>query len=296
MAFPDPQQFRLAVTGRTESGDAGGMSAWGQAISDAGWLTPPEVVHHAKRTVCAADTSIYCGADTGFGAPINMQRTVADFIKAGIAGIHIKDQCAPKKSGGVAGRPSVTTTTTTSSANTADDAARELMWPLTAARRIPVRQMTRQVRAQYLAASRPSAIESVQPQDQVVTGIVQHGDARGRLLGFPTANLTMETSAHLDGVWSAVVVTEDDGRHWPAAVSVGRRTTFYGRHGQRLLEAHLLDVEIDLYDRQISVHLVTRLRPQRRFRDVEDLVEQLATDVEDVRKWATSTSPEAGAR
>lgn len=159
-----------------------------------------------------------------------------------------------------------------------------------------MRQMTRQSRAQYLAASRPFAIESVQSRDQVVTGVVQHGDARGRLLGFPTANLAMETSAHLDGVWSGVVVTEDDGRHWPAAVSVGRRTTFYGRHGQRLLEAHLLDVEIDLYDRQISVHLVTRLRHQRRFRDVEDLVEQLAKDVEDVRKWATSTSPEAGAR
>lgn len=136
----------------------------------------------------------------------------------------------------------------------------------------------------------------VEPQHQVVTGVVQRGDARGRLLGFPTANLTMTTSAHLDGVWSAVVVTEDDGRHWPAAVSIGRRTTFYGRHGQLLLEAHLLDVEIELYDREISVHLVGRLRPQRRFQDVEDLVGQLARDIEDVRNWATSVPLEAGAQ
>ncbi|WP_208764604.1 riboflavin kinase [Streptomyces brevispora] len=159
-----------------------------------------------------------------------------------------------------------------------------------------MRQITRQSSTRRLTASRPFAIESVQSQDQVVTGVVQHGDARGRLLGFPTANLTMAMSARLDGVWSAVVVTEDDGRHWPAAVSIGRRTTFYGRHGQRLLEAHLLDVEIELYDREISVHLVNRLRSQRRFRDVEDLVGQLARDVEDVRNWATSISLEAGTR
>ncbi|MGP4052866.1 riboflavin kinase [Streptomyces sp. 2A115] len=136
----------------------------------------------------------------------------------------------------------------------------------------------------------------VKPQHQVVTGVVQRSDARGRLLGFPTANLPMTTSARLDGVWSAVVVTEDDARHWPAAVSIGRRTTFYGRHGQLLLEAHLLDVEIELYDREISVHLVSRLRPQRRFRDVEDLVGQLARDTEDVRNWAASIALEAGAQ
>ncbi|MET9014916.1 riboflavin kinase [Streptomyces olivaceoviridis] len=159
-----------------------------------------------------------------------------------------------------------------------------------------MRQITRRGAANRWAASRPFAIESVQPQDQVVTGVVQHGDARGRLLGFPTANLTMAASARLDGVWSAVVVTKDDGRHWPAAVSIGRRTTFYGHHGQRLLEAHLLDVEIELYDREISVHLVNRLRHQRRFRDVEDLVEQLARDVEEVRNWATSIALEAGMR
>ncbi|MGJ3560431.1 riboflavin kinase [Streptomyces sp. INA 01156] len=170
------------------------------------------------------------------------------------------------------------------------------MWPLTAPRRIPLLQTTRQSPAGRLTASRPFAVESLQSHDQVVTGVVQHGDARGRLLGFPTANLTTATSARLDGVWSAVVVTEDDGRHWPAAVSIGRRTTFYGRHGQRLLEAHLLDVEIELYDREISVYLMNRIRSQRRFRDVEDLVGQLARDIEDVRNWATSISLEAGAR
>ncbi|MFB7558485.1 isocitrate lyase/PEP mutase family protein [Streptomyces brevispora] len=82
---------------------SGGMSAWWQGISDVGWLTMTEVVDHAKRTARAADIPIYCDADTGFGAPINVQRTVAEFIDAGVGGIHIEDQREPKKSGGVAG-------------------------------------------------------------------------------------------------------------------------------------------------------------------------------------------------
>lgn len=82
---------------------SGGMSAWWQGVSDTGWLTLTEVVEHAKRTARAVDIPIYCDADTGFGAPINVQRTVMEFIDAGVGGIHIEDQREPKKSGGVAG-------------------------------------------------------------------------------------------------------------------------------------------------------------------------------------------------
>jgi len=82
---------------------SGGMSAWWQGVSDTGWLTLTEVVEHARRTARAVDIPIYCDADTGFGAPINVQRTVAEFIDAGVGGIHIEDQREPKKSGGVAG-------------------------------------------------------------------------------------------------------------------------------------------------------------------------------------------------
>lgn len=82
---------------------SGGMSAWWQGVSDTGWLTLTEVVEHARRTARAVDIPIYCDADTGFGAPINVQRTVAEFIDAGVGGIHIEDQREPKKSGGVSG-------------------------------------------------------------------------------------------------------------------------------------------------------------------------------------------------
>ena len=82
---------------------SGAASAWWQGISDVGWLTMTEVVDLARRTVRAADIPIYCDADTGYGAPVNVQRTVREFIDAGVAGIHIEDQREPKKSGGIAG-------------------------------------------------------------------------------------------------------------------------------------------------------------------------------------------------
>lgn len=83
---------------------SGGMSAWwAEGASDTGWLTLTEVVAHAKRVARSVDIPVFCDADTGFGAPINVQRTVAEFIDAGVAGIHIEDQREPKKSGGATG-------------------------------------------------------------------------------------------------------------------------------------------------------------------------------------------------
>jgi len=117
------------------------------------------------------------------------------------------------------------------------------------------------------------------------TGVVEHGDARGRQLGFPTANLPVSGPAALDGVWAGTVTTLDDGRMLPAAISIGRRTTFY-RRGGRLLEAHLLDVDDDLYGREITVRLGLLIRRQIRFTGVEELVRQIGLDVQEVRSWA----------
>jgi methylisocitrate lyase len=83
---------------------SGGMSAWwSEGASDTGWLTLTEVVAQARRVARSVDIPVYCDADTGYGAPINVQRTVTEFIDAGVAGIHIEDQREPKKSGGATG-------------------------------------------------------------------------------------------------------------------------------------------------------------------------------------------------
>ncbi|NQX12392.1 hypothetical protein HQQ80_12200 [Microbacteriaceae bacterium VKM Ac-2855] len=124
----------------------------------------------------------------------------------------------------------------------------------------------------------------------VVSGVVVPGDQRGRLLGFPTANLPLGESSLSDGVYAGTVYDETDGSTRIAAVSVGRRTSFYGRDGERLLEAHLLDFDGSLYGHAIVVELRAKLRPQRRYRGAEALVEQLARDIEATRTWAREQS------
>lgn len=112
-----------------------------------------------------------------------------------------------------------------------------------------------------------------------IVGTVVHGDQRGRELGFRTANLELEDSNSVaDGVWAGRC-TLPDGSTAIAAISIGRRPTFYGRSGVRLLEAHLLDFDGDLYDATLEVSLHQWMRGQVTFASKEELVAALAADV-----------------
>lgn len=117
-------------------------------------------------------------------------------------------------------------------------------------------------------------------------GVVERGDQRGRTIGFPTANVAIETDDLLDGVWAGWVDVDGD-RHL-AAVSIGSRPTFYGTVGYRLLEAHLLDFHGDLYGTEITVVLWHKLREQVRFGSVDELVAQLERDVARCRDVAAA--------
>jgi riboflavin kinase/FMN adenylyltransferase len=112
-----------------------------------------------------------------------------------------------------------------------------------------------------------------------IVGIVEHGDQRGRTIGFPTANLRLglDHASIEDGVYAATVRLDDD-RVVDSAVSIGRRPTFYPE-GVRLCEAHLIDFDDDIYDTCIAVSLVARMRRQTRFESVAELVKQLHADV-----------------
>ncbi len=111
----------------------------------------------------------------------------------------------------------------------------------------------------------------------VVTGTVVRGDQRGRELGYPTANLRPGSSLRLPfGVYAGRALGH------PAAVSVGVRPTF-GQGLEPLVEAYILDWNGELYDREISVELVERLRGEVQFHTVEELVAQMERDVAAVR-------------
>lgn len=113
-------------------------------------------------------------------------------------------------------------------------------------------------------------------------GRVVHGEARGRDLGFPTANLRIPDGIQLpaNGVYAARAHLAD-GRRRAAAVSIGTRPQFDGTDVR--VEAHLLDWDEDLYDTELRVELRRRLRGEERFRDVDDLVVQMHRDVDLVR-------------
>jgi riboflavin kinase/FMN adenylyltransferase len=115
-----------------------------------------------------------------------------------------------------------------------------------------------------------------------VTGVVEHGDKRGRALGFPTINLQIPPQRLLprDGiyaVWAHVGADRVMG-----AASLGVRPTFGG--GARRLEAFLLDWHGDLYGDRIRVEFVQRLRDELRFASAGELAEQIAKDVAETRK------------
>lgn len=117
-----------------------------------------------------------------------------------------------------------------------------------------------------------------------VRGMVAHGDARGRELGFPTANVSVPGSILLpaDGIYAGWFERADGTAH-PTAISLGRRPTFYETADVSLLEAHLLDFEGDLYDEHVAVRFVERIRGEAKFDSVDALVGQIDRDCADVR-------------
>lgn len=118
-----------------------------------------------------------------------------------------------------------------------------------------------------------------------VRGVVDHGDKRGRELGYPTANVSLPESMALpaDGVYAGWYV-RPDGERRPAAISLGRRPTFYRDSGLSLLEVYLLDFEGDLYGEQARVEFVAHLRSQARFESAQALIEQMGRDVATTRQ------------
>jgi riboflavin kinase/FMN adenylyltransferase len=127
-------------------------------------------------------------------------------------------------------------------------------------------------------------------RDHRVEGIVVHGEARGRTIGYPTANLatTAYAAVPADGVYAGHAVWS--GKRYPAAVSIGTNPTFGGT--ERRVEAYLLDFDDDLYDAYLAFEFTARLRPTLRFDSVDDLVTQMAADVLATR--AIVTLPAAG--
>ena len=119
-----------------------------------------------------------------------------------------------------------------------------------------------------------------------VRGVVVRGDGRGGPeLGYPTANVAVPAEIQLpgDGIYAGWYERPNGSVH-PAAISVGRRPTFYEDGADLLLEAYLLDFDGDLYGERAKVRFVARLRGEQRFDSVDALIAQMDQDVEATRR------------
>ena len=111
---------------------------------------------------------------------------------------------------------------------------------------------------ELLAAGDVEGAAAILGRPHEVRGPVEHGDGRGRELGFPTANVSVPERICLpaDGVYAGTFVAAD-GVERVAALSIGRRPTFYAEHGLLLLEAYVLDFDGDLYGQDAPVRFAT---------------------------------------
>lgn len=151
----------------------------------------------------------------------------------------------------------------------------------------------------------------------IVSGIVKQGEKRGRLLGFPTANLLPEPRKLLpaDGVYAAIVRVQDSQgsdllapssvykdvtnisasgggveqggeiETYKSVLNIGMRPTFNGK--ERLVEVHLLDADLDLYDRKLTVEFIEHLRGEQRFPNIDALKAQISADVQKAHQILT---------
>jgi riboflavin kinase/FMN adenylyltransferase len=132
-----------------------------------------------------------------------------------------------------------------------------------------------------LADGQVEAAQTLLGRPYSARGRVMQGDQRGRLLGFPTANLGIAPQKILpaDGVY-AVRVRVDDAMY-DGAANIGVRPTVDGT--KHLTEVHVLDMQRDLYGKDLEIYFIARLRGERRFAGVEALQAQIAADVQQAR-------------
>jgi riboflavin kinase/FMN adenylyltransferase len=116
-----------------------------------------------------------------------------------------------------------------------------------------------------------------------LSGEVIQGDGRGRTIGIPTANLSIDAEKLIPASGVYACRASVSGFNYPAAVNIGVRPTFDGDQSTTWVEAHLLDFSNDLYGQTISLEFVDRLRGERKFSGVDELIEQIHRDIQTTR-------------
>lgn len=124
-----------------------------------------------------------------------------------------------------------------------------------------------------------------------LSGAVVHGDGRGRTLGIPTANLELWNGKALPVPGVYACLAQVSGNTYQAVTNVGYRPTFPGSPSAPRVEAHLLDFDHDLYQQQMELAFIARLRDEQRFANIQALVAQIGADIAQARRILAGTGP-----
>jgi riboflavin kinase / FMN adenylyltransferase len=136
---------------------------------------------------------------------------------------------------------------------------------------------------ELLAAGQVAEARRVLGRPYSIAGEVVSGSSRGRCPGYPTANLAVRSERALppDGVYATYATIGE--QRLRAVANIGNRPSF--GEGQRAVEVHILDYQGNLMGRDVVVEFVQRLRPERHYTDVCQLVRQIDRDVRRSRQW-----------
>ncbi len=152
-----------------------------------------------------------------------------------------------------------------------------------------------------VATGKLEGVREMLGRPHMLTGQVSQGDQRGRTLGFPTCNLpTVPEALPPLGVYAVLVdlIGSDDGQAHALAkgvANIGFRPTVKPQPTKPLVEVHLFDLERNLYDRHLRVHLVAPLRQERRFTSLAQLKEQIGLDCQKARQHLDEAEPDPAA-
>lgn len=136
---------------------------------------------------------------------------------------------------------------------------------------------------QLISTGQVSAANQLLGYDYSTRGIVVHGDARGRTIGFPTANLAPIDRTFLpdEGVYVTEALVQ--GRRYRAMTSIGKNVTFDGKDLR--LETNLFDFEGDIYGETIDIFWLDKIRDMVKFKNIEELSQQLQADKKIAKNW-----------
>lgn len=117
-----------------------------------------------------------------------------------------------------------------------------------------------------------------------VQGRIIHGDGRGKHIGLPTANLDIWQEKLMPAVGVYAAIAELDGHRWMSVVNIGNRPTFYEKPFEQTVEAHLLDFNQEIYNREMRLRFIRRIRPEIKFDSADHLMVQINQDIQLARE------------